>query len=86
MKQAEMTPKALAALQETGYIKLEKKIPLIDVSGIFNFEEHRFRNFEIKQVQWPLEELGKAVINEFEKQWVKDYNPAEYKLQVQIQG
>ncbi len=71
-------------LENEGYIKLEKKIPLIDISGIFNFEVHRFKNFEIKQVQWPLEELGKAVINEFEKQWIKDHNPAEYKLEVQI--
>jgi DNA-binding LacI/PurR family transcriptional regulator len=71
-------------LEKGGIITFENKIPLIDVSGIFNFQQHVIKNLDIKQVVWPLEEMGKAVVYEFEKDWITDFQPREYDFRIKI--
>lgn len=46
------------------------KIPLVDVSGIFNYTWHQYKQIEHVNVLWPLENMGRAVIREFENEWL----------------
>lgn len=49
--------------------KRTNRIPMVDTTGIFNFNSHKMKNIEMVLVEWPLENMGRAVIQEFEKKW-----------------
>jgi DNA-binding LacI/PurR family transcriptional regulator len=71
-------------LETKGLIDIKNKVPIIDISGIFNVQVHELKNFEIRQIIWPLEQIGKAVINEFEKEWITNHKPVDYALEIDI--
>lgn len=52
-----------------------RKIQMVDVSGIFNAAGHSMEHIEHMNIEWPLENMGRAVIREFENEWL-DTPPA----------
>ncbi len=62
----------------------KNKIPLIDVSGIFNVSSHQMEHIEIIGLQWPLENIGKTVIRKFEDKWLRENKTSSDKIDLSV--
>lgn len=59
----------LEDLDRQHFFREDRKIPMIDISGIFNMQSHPMTHFDIFKIEWPTENMGRAVVREFEKIW-----------------
>ncbi len=72
----------IEVLDKEGFFK--RKTPLVDISGIFNYTWHEYNQIEHVNIQWPLENMGKAVIREFENEWLSKSSTQEIDLSVKL--
>lgn len=75
----------LERLDKLGHFdKIGRKVPMVDVSGIFNFSDHQLGQIEHMNIEWPLENMGRAVIREFEKEWLENVPDKHIDLSVKL--
>ncbi len=63
----------------------QKSINMVNTSGIY-YEMHYklFKHFTMANVAWPLENIGKGIIREFESEWLNEAPKKELDLGVEI--
>lgn len=62
----------------------KEKIPMIDISGIFNISQHQMEHIKIVGLEWPLENMGKAVIRKFEDKWLTVNDAGTEKIDLSV--
>ncbi|AQQ71133.1 catabolite control protein A [Limihaloglobus sulfuriphilus] len=67
----------------TGFFN--KSINMVNTSGIYYSGRYDlFKHFNMINVAWPLENMGRAVVREFEKSWLEDFESSGIDLSVEI--
>lgn len=67
----------------TGFFN--KSINMVNTSGIYYQGHYRlFKHFNMANVAWPLENMGRAIIRVFEKEWLSDIPSDPIDLSVDI--
>jgi hypothetical protein len=67
----------------TGFFN--KSINMVNTSGIYYSGHYEsLKHFNMINVAWPLENIGRAVVREFEKSWLEDFNDSPIDLSVDI--
>ena len=73
----------LEKMDQTGFFK--KSINMVNTSGIYYQGRYdQLTHFNMVNVAWPLENIGRAVIREFEKEWLEGPHGAPLDLSVKI--
>jgi hypothetical protein len=67
----------------TGFF--QNSINMINTSGIYYGGNYRlFKHFKMVNLAWPLENIGRGIIREFEKEWLHETPESELDLSVEI--
>ncbi|MFI4911917.1 MAG: GntR family transcriptional regulator [Sedimentisphaeraceae bacterium JB056] len=67
----------------TGFF--QSQINMVNTSGIYNSGQYnQFEHFKMVNLAWPLENIGRGIIREFENEWLSELPKTELDLSVEI--
>jgi len=61
-----------------------RKVPMVEISGIFNISLHQMEYVDVVAIEWPLENMGKAVIRKFEENWLNEEEVCTDKIDLSV--